>query len=266
MDAEKEGGPALKEKYRIPGYPTMVFLNGNEEEIDRIVGYRPPDQFLVELQRIQSGRNTFLSLRDSVEKKPDHAGAIVLLAEKYSDRNEPDRALELWYQLKALNMDDYNHMAEFNIISMEAFKTMNADGILEFIDGNQSSPYYLNSLVTGMRILGKTGNKNEEARLYREYIHVLETSGDLKYSHLNGFAWRMTELELHLEEALERARMAVDMSESEDETTQAQVLDTLAEVYWKLGDRDRAIEIIDMAITLQPDDPYYREQKEKFSG
>jgi len=39
IDAEKGEGVGLKEKYQIPGYPTIVFLKNDGTEVDRIVGY-----------------------------------------------------------------------------------------------------------------------------------------------------------------------------------------------------------------------------------
>ena len=58
IDAEKGAGPDQKKKYRVRGYPTILFLDKQGVEIDRIVGYRPPEEFLIELNRIKNGENT----------------------------------------------------------------------------------------------------------------------------------------------------------------------------------------------------------------
>jgi len=39
IDAEKGDGPALKEKYRVTGYPTYVMANSNVETMDTWIGY-----------------------------------------------------------------------------------------------------------------------------------------------------------------------------------------------------------------------------------
>ena len=44
---------------------------------------------------------------------------------------------------------------------------------------------------------------------------------------------------------------------------QANILDTKAEVLWKLGKNDEAVKIIEMAIQLNPDNDYFIEQKDK---
>jgi len=244
----------------------MIFLNENEEEIDRIVGFLPADKFLEEMKRIQSGKNTFLSLRTILNNNPDNSEAVSIIADKYSDRNEPDAALAHWLHLKDLNDENFNHQAEYKITEMEGMRDFNPDKILTFIDNNPDSPYYYDALLAGMRILAKTGGAEDEARLYLEYVKYLENTGELKYSSLNGYAWRMTELGLNLEVALEKAKQAVDMAKSEGPEDQVQVMDTLAEVYWKLGDIENAVKVIDEAIVLQPEDEYLVKQKEKFSS
>ena len=40
VNAEKD--TLISRRYRIHGYPTVLFLQSNGEEIDRIVGYLPP--------------------------------------------------------------------------------------------------------------------------------------------------------------------------------------------------------------------------------
>ena len=44
------------------------------------------------------------------------------------------------------------------------------------------------------------------------------------------------------------------------------ILDTLAEVQFRRGDAAAAIESIDKAIALDPEDSYLREQRAKFLG
>lgn len=48
-----ESSPANREltrKYRIDGFPTVVFVDAKGNEVYRIVGYRPPEDFIRELE------------------------------------------------------------------------------------------------------------------------------------------------------------------------------------------------------------------------
>jgi membrane associated rhomboid family serine protease len=83
---------------------------------------------------------------------------------------------------------------------------------------------------------------------------------------LNNDAWTIatsgerTEAELEL--ALRLARRAVRATGGLD----ANLLDTLAEVYFQLGRSEAALETIDAAIALRPGEPYFREQRRRFTG
>lgn len=46
IDGEKGEGPFLAGKYRISGYPTMIYLNSKGEIIARTSGYKDPEVFL----------------------------------------------------------------------------------------------------------------------------------------------------------------------------------------------------------------------------
>lgn len=63
LKVNPEKGQANKdfvEKYTVRGFPTILFLNGKGEEIHRLVGFKPADGFLEELEtaRDKAGSST----------------------------------------------------------------------------------------------------------------------------------------------------------------------------------------------------------------
>ena len=82
----------------------------------------------------------------------------------------------------------------------------------------------------------------------------------------NDLAWRMvTESRLspgQIAVAVELAERAVDGTERSD----PDVLDTLAETLFALGDRPGALEAIDEAIALSAGESYFVEQRRRFNG
>ena len=48
LDAERDGRDAAR-RYRVEGFPTILFLDGSGQEVGRIPGYMPPQPFLEEL-------------------------------------------------------------------------------------------------------------------------------------------------------------------------------------------------------------------------
>ena len=67
IDAEKGEGIDLAKQYGVRGFPTIIFANDKGAEVDRIIGYRPPETFLKELKRIHSGKNTLPDMLDDFE-------------------------------------------------------------------------------------------------------------------------------------------------------------------------------------------------------
>jgi tetratricopeptide (TPR) repeat protein len=73
----------------------------------------------------------------------------------------------------------------------------------------------------------------------------------------------MAELEINLEDALVKAKRAVELS-ADNLNGQANIIDTEAEVLWKLKRFDAAIDAIEKAIVIDGENQYFKDQKEKF--
>lgn len=76
---------------------------------------------------------------------------------------------------------------------------------------------------------------------------------------LNSLAWFCAINDIYLDEALEAARRAVDLSPDE-----AYIIDTLAEAYFRNGMVTQAVATIERAIELEPENNYYKEQLARF--
>jgi tetratricopeptide (TPR) repeat protein len=87
------------------------------------------------------------------------------------------------------------------------------------------------------------------------------TSAETDAGSLNSLAWMVATRDLHLEAALEAAARAAQLQPDSPE-----ILDTLAEVHWRLGDVEQAIRVAEQALALSPDDGYLKRQLERFQG
>jgi len=79
--------------------------------------------------------------------------------------------------------------------------------------------------------------------------------------YLNNLAWFCATGDVFLEEALEAARRAVSL-----EPESANIIDTLAEVYFRMGNVEEAVRTIRRAIELDPESAYYKEQLKRFES
>ena len=101
--------------------------------------------------------------------------------------------------------------------------------------------------------------EGEEIDTYIKYLDKFQDS----YSFLNSYAWRMSEINKNLDDALIKVNQALSLI-NKDTSQYPNILDTKAEVLWKLGKHKEAIEIIQEAINLDPESEYYKAQKDKF--
>lgn len=86
---------------------------------------------------------------------------------------------------------------------------------------------------------------------------LADTTSDAEY--LNNLAWFCATRDLFLEEALEAAVQAVHL-----QPKAAHILDTLAEVYFRMGLTTKAVDAIQAAIAIDPESAYYKEQLARF--
>ena len=296
IDAEKNNGPQQKKKYRVMGYPTILLLDSEGNEIDRIVGYRPSDEFLNELNRIKNRENTLSDLITRYKKNINNSSVKIDLAEKYILMNLPDSARslldniysyqkkkhqldfsvsfnlsQLYYKIRSLDRSieildqivesgvDSSDIAYFYRLLYKSKRSSDIDALLEYAELSENIDRKQKSYWQIIRILKKYKREPDlEAELYLKVIDLY--TSDYKYlpSLLNSFAWRMTELEKNLDNALVKINKALEYGED------IKILDTKAEVLWKLNRSEEAVEIIEKCILGDPQKQYYKDQKKKF--
>jgi tetratricopeptide (TPR) repeat protein len=231
-------------------------LRPDGSEVDRIIGFAPPEEYLPELNRIKAGDNTLESLRKQVDEHPDDLEATVLLAHKYDERAMYPEARSMWQSVVRLAADqsEDSQLGRFKIAEAEARIDTVAGPLLSYLDDNPGSAH-----LSGVYSLA-------EAASYKQLVEQAINEGDPSQYLLNGYAWRMTELEQNLEDALVKIRQAVLLVADKEAADRTQIMDTEAEVLWKLGRMEEAVSVIDECIELQPEDEYLKEQRAKFLG
>jgi len=141
IDAEKGEGVEFAKKYKIDGYPAVLFLDGDGNEIDRIGGYFPAAQFKQYMVDYSKGINTTKDLEAKLKTNPDNIEANYKLGEKkmYSGKqveakNHLMKVIDLDHENKSGRKDD----AEFLIADMSD-KEVIAKNLENFIVNNSSS-------------------------------------------------------------------------------------------------------------------------------
>jgi uncharacterized Ntn-hydrolase superfamily protein len=102
---------------------------------------------------------------------------------------------------------------------------------------------------------------NRERERIGETLRATLARDDATADMLNALAWYCATADMYLEESLDAARRAVAI---EPENTG--IIDTLAEVYYRMGRPKKAIETIDRAIAIDPEDNYLKQQRKRFEA
>lgn len=269
IDAEKGEGVDFAKKYQIKGYPSILFLDGDGNEIDRIYGYVPAKDFLEMMQDYNKGVNTFSYLKAEVEKNPSNIDASLKLADKYSMYSETDKAKELLN--KIVEMDGSNaggktDDAKFRLILFTE-KDEKAKQLESFIKDNPNSDqlkdayvalseayyYELSDMPSADKWFKETLTKypNDDAvnSSYGQYMNQVAVgfadkgSGPEDYNKGLGF--------------IETALKYVAGSVNEASSYYIQ-----SKLYFNLKEYSKALESVDKALKIF-DRKLYREQKTK---
>lgn len=92
LNAEK-AGEQLAVSLGVGSYPTIVFLDAEGDEVDRVLGYLPPDKFLERIRRIRTG-DTFSACLERLEADPADLDALSRAVGGLLARSDPDGALD----------------------------------------------------------------------------------------------------------------------------------------------------------------------------
>lgn len=85
----------LAQQYHVRGYPTSVLMDKDGQEIDRIVGYKPAEEFLQTIRDYANGIGTLDDLLRRAETESDRT-LFSEIADKYKYRGGSEEALA-WY-------------------------------------------------------------------------------------------------------------------------------------------------------------------------
>ena len=149
--------------------------------------------------------------------------------------------------------------AEFYFAKMSIKRDDNINKMKLFIEKNKTSSR-ISEAYDNLVFFYKT--KNDTINEVEALKEITNLNLD-KASYLNRYAWRMTEINKELKDALTKINLALDITDKSNKSY-PQLLDTKAEVFWMMELYDDAINIINEAIELDDEYQYYKDQKQKF--
>ena len=141
IDAEKGEGVAFSRKYKVEGFPTILFLTADGKEIDRIYGYYPAEEFMQMMTDYSNKRNTYSELTARLRNNPKDVETNYRFAEKLLAMNNTaeagnyfKRVTELDQENKYGRRDDAEYMLALLSDDENSIKALE-----KFISSNPSS-------------------------------------------------------------------------------------------------------------------------------
>jgi len=327
--------PDFRKEFTVIGTPTVLFLDADGEEIDRIVGYGgEKDEYFQKVKDYAAGKNTLKALLADFAGKEDDVDANFAMAEKYLDRHETATSVPYFEKVLELDPDDtkgHKVEASYQVALNQARANQDVGPLKAFIATNPDEKYLVNSYSTLASVYQRKKETDnmvavwEEAlqkfpenarvnymfasaifrgRVEGQYDRALELNAKVKTldpememaSNYNLISYytntkntdmlietfealiakdpeagglmsyyaqtiNSQKIESHYDRGIEMAQKAVEINEKA-----ASSWYTLAQLYEKKGEKDKAIEAVKKALERREDYKPYQTFLEKLEG
>jgi len=179
INAEKGEGKDLQKEFKVTGFPTSVIIDPQtKKEVDRIVGYAPPEKYLEMLKKILAG-DTFAALCKMAQDNPKDLEIWAKYADVLEGRGERDEIKAAWKKVADLDPDGSKGKAPqalFALARIAAMEKQSLAPVIEFAQKNEGKPVALEAhrLVT---MWLERSKKEEDKKLQAASFEYLITHG-----------------------------------------------------------------------------------------
>jgi thioredoxin-related protein len=270
IDAEKGEGIEFAKKYKVEGFPTILFIDGDGNEIDRIFGYYPLAQFKELMSDYSKGINTMKDLTAKLEADANNIEANYKMGEKMMTSDKLDDAkakfkkvIDLDPENKSGRKDDAEYMLADMSEKNDIVKNLEA-----FINNNPESNLLKDAYT---EVANAYSNNNDNANAEKWFKEALtKFEGDMlvkiSYSrYLNSLARTIGKDTTSKADDFRNALGIIDKSLTYtplNSTAAAQAFYWQSMLHYKLKEYSEAMESIEKAIKIF-DNKTYREQRDK---
>ncbi|MCX7877782.1 MAG: thioredoxin fold domain-containing protein [Ignavibacteria bacterium] len=270
IDAEKGEGLQFKEKYKVEGYPTILFLRPDGKEIDRIYGYYPAEEFLRLMQDYSHGRNTLADIKERLEKNPKDIEANYRYAEKLLSLNNIDESKNFFN--KVISLDPGNKSGREDDAEYMLAELSDKDNIItnleKFISSNPSSDRIKDAYLSlADKYNSVKGDLQNSEKLYNEILNKWGNDPAVKLAYGRFLNSQARSVGRDENASIADWQKGIELTEKALPYVKGSVSEA-ASYYWQsvfyfnLNDYNKASELIDKAIEIF-DAKLYREHKEK---
>jgi len=174
-------------KYGVSGYPTIVLMKPDGEEIDRIYGYMPAPDFVNQINLYLEGKETLQDYLGRLQENPDDIEVNFTLAEKYEARSQYEKSASFYS--KVLELDPQNESGKSDKALMNlGFSYYRQKEFQKAIDTNQEflKRYPASELKDDVIVYipyfyAKWGKNEMALKLYNQYLKDYPEGGNVEW-------------------------------------------------------------------------------------
>ncbi|MFA5404603.1 MAG: thioredoxin fold domain-containing protein [Ignavibacteria bacterium] len=258
VDAEKGEGVELASKYAVNGFPTIVFIDGNGDEVDRIVGYIPAKDFLKRIKEFNKGVNTYGSITKILKNNPNDIKANYLMGERIIINDNDHKKAEPYFK-KVLEKDPDNKSGyKLGALLYLAIGSGDLNNIKKFIQDYPDCDKCKSAYIALAEKYYMDLVDFQSAKIYYDKAFELygKTDEDLMTSYIQYLLYYMNGLVRKEGATGEDWKQGMDLSNECLELAKGSVNEGSAyyfqaQFYYLLGDKENANIAIDKAIEIR---------------
>lgn len=264
VDGEKGEGPAVVRRYHVVGFPTVLLLDAQGREIDRVFDTPDAGAFLRLLSEFVAGKGTLADLERQLAANPDNLALRFEVGSRLAIRGDRDRALIHLADVVMKDVRNRRGLASKSLVLMGKYLLLRgqndparAKDVLEMLVGYFGDTPEGREGVSALAIAySRLGDEARAMRLLRTPIERAPQRG----GGYNTLAWFYFREKKDVARAIEVAKEGLARAPADHA-----LWDTLAEFEHAAKRPAQALAAARRAAALDPKDAYYAYQLRRFT-
>ncbi|MBI5867978.1 MAG: thioredoxin fold domain-containing protein [candidate division Zixibacteria bacterium] len=183
INAEVDTTNAMK--YGVNGYPTVILFDKTGAEVDRIVGYLRPEEFIATIEDYLEGTGTKAALETKSRENPQDLGIRFQLVMKYEGRGDFDMARVQIQQIMISDPDNGSKVTDkamFELAVMDRkeknwYKSI--ESFRKFIKKFPGSKMREDAETYIPWLYAKAGDKKQALKFYKAFLDEFSGSSQV---------------------------------------------------------------------------------------
>jgi tetratricopeptide (TPR) repeat protein len=154
-------------RYRVKSYPTILVLDKNGKEFDRVVGYYRPAEFMTNVNDYLAGRNTLAALAAAEPDSGHDPGYLYRLAERYNYHGLYDQSRKYYKRVVEADPKNVSELSDDALYYLSRMSQKDKDYAAARAYAQQVIDRYPKSDAYKAAILQLAGNWKRDGKLSR---------------------------------------------------------------------------------------------------